>query len=380
MRIAFNATFWGQEGTGSGQYLHHLLDALRRVAPEHALLPLRPAYNAAPTLPEDASEALSTPLDGRSDHLAKVWFEQRAFPRASHRRGADLAHVPYFAPPWRSHEPVVVTIHDLIPLLLPEYAESRAVRLYMRLVSACARRADMVLTDSMASARDIQRLLCIPDERLRITYLAADDAYRPVSLGERASALSRFGLEGRYLLYLGGFDCRKNVIGLLQAFAQARERISEVCLAIAGRLPAHDSAFAPDPRPVAEALGLGERVRWLGWVDENDKPTLYSGATAFVFPSAYEGFGLPVLEAISCGTPAIVGGGSSLDEIAGPGAIVVSPDDRDALAEAMVALCQDASLRQELASAGLCHAAAFSWERTAQETLDAYETALVRRG
>lgn len=379
MRIAFNATFWGQEGTGSGQYLHHLLEALRRVAPEHDLLSLRPAYNAAMTCPEDAPELLPTPLDGRSENLAKVWFEQRAFPRASHRRGADLAHVPFFGPPWRSHEPLVVTIHDLIPLMLPEYAGSRAVRLYMRLVSSCARRADMVLTDSTASARDIRRLLRIPDERLRITYLAAEDTYRPVPPTERASVLSRLGLDVPYLLYLGGFDCRKNVIGLLQAFAQARGRISEVCLAIAGRLPASDSAFVPDPRPVAEALGLGESVRWLGWVDEDDKPALYSGATAFCFPSHYEGFGLPVLEAISCGTPAIVGGGSSLDEIAGPGGLVVSPDDLDALAEAMVALCRDAALRQELASAGLGHAAGFSWERTAQETLDAYDAVMARR-
>jgi len=379
MRIAFNATFWGQEGTGSGQYLHHLLDALHRVAPELELLPLRPAYNAAPTGLEDAPELLPTALDGRSENLAKVWFEQRAFPRASHGRGADLAHVPYFAPPWCSRVPLVVTIHDLIPLLLPEYAGSRAVRLYMRLVSACVRRAEMVLTDSQASARDIQRLLRIPDERLRIIYLAAEDAYRPVPPTERASVLSRLGLDVPYLLYLGGFDCRKNVIGLLQAFAQARGRISEVCLAIAGRLPASDSAFAPDPRPVAEALGLGESVRWLGWVDEDDKPALYSGATAFCFPSHYEGFGLPVLEAISCGTPAIVGGGSSLDEIAGPGGLVVSPDDLDALAEAMVALCRDAALRQELASAGLGHAAGFSWERTAQETLDAYDAVMARR-
>jgi len=379
VRIAFNATFWGQEGTGSGQYLHHLLDALRRVAPEHELLTLRPAYNAAHTSPGSAQALLPTPIDGCGENLAKVWFEQRAFPKASHRRGADLAHVPYFGPPWRSRVPVVVTIHDLIPLLLPEYAESRAVRLYMRMVSDCARRADMVLTDSQASARDIQRLLRIPNERLRITYLAAEDAYRPVPTVECTPILERLRLDGPYLLYLGGFDCRKNVIGLLHAFAQARERLPEVCLAIAGRLPERDSAFAPDPRPVAEALGLGDRVRWLGWVEEGDKPALYSGAIAFVFPSYYEGFGLPVLDAISCGTPAIVGGGSSLDEIAGGGGLVVSPDDFDALAEAMVALCRDGVLRQELSKAGLRHAASFSWERTAQETLNAYDAVMARR-
>ena len=378
-RIAFNATFWGQEGTGSGQYLHHLLTALARVAPEHKLIPLLPAYNHDGPLDESFPPPIRTPLDDRSENLAKVWFEQCAFPRVSRRLGADLAHVPYFAPPMQPRVPLVVTIHDLIPLLLPEYADSRAVRSYMRLVSACARRADMVLTDSKASAKDIQRLLHIPEERLRITYLAAEPTYRPLPLSERQVVLDRLGITGRYLLYLGGFDCRKNVIGLLHAFAQARKKLPAVTLAVGGRLPAHDTPFMPDPRPIAEALELGDSVRFLGWIEEADKPALYSGAVAFCFPSYYEGFGLPVLEAISCGTPAICGVGSSLEEIAGPGGLCVPADDIDALATAMERLCQDTALRDTLSSASLAHAAGFSWDRTAAETLAAYDAVLARR-
>jgi glycosyltransferase involved in cell wall biosynthesis len=308
--------------------------------------------------------------------MAKLCFEQVTFPRACRRLAVDVAHVPYFAPPLCPTVPTVVTIHDLIPLILPEYRGSLAVRAYMRLVSRAARRTTLVLTDSHASARDIQRLLHIPEGRLRVIYLAASQAYRPLTAEERAPVLARLQVPSRYLLYLGGFDRRKNVVGLLHAYARARERLGGLPLVIAGKLPQHDSAFAPDPRAVADQLGLGESIRYTGWVAEEDKPALYAGALAFVFPSTYEGFGLPVLEALSCGTPAIVSGGSSLEEVAGPGGIVVSPGDVEALAQALVDLACDDAARREHSEQGLRHAQTFSWQRTAQETRAAYQQAI----
>ena len=377
MRIAYSGTFWSMATTGSGQYLHHLLRALRQVAPQHEQVLLLPDFMSLSSLPEEVESArVATPLDRHNEDLAKVWYEQIALPRACRRQRVDLAHIPYFAPPMFSRSPTVVTIHDLIPLLLPDYCNTRAVRAYTRLVSRTARRADMILTDSQASASDIQRLLGIPDERLRITYLAADEQYRPVPRAACQELQRRLGVQAPYLLYLGGFDCRKNVIGLLHALALCRERLSDVSLVIAGKLPEVDTPFAADPRPVADELGLSDSVTFTGWVEETDKPALYSGALAFVFPSYYEGFGLPVLEAISCGTPAIVGSGSSLEEIAGPGGLMVPPDDIEALAEAMVRVAQDALLRRELAEKGLQHAARFSWHKTAEQTLAAYETVL----
>jgi glycosyltransferase involved in cell wall biosynthesis len=376
-RIAYSGTFWGQEATGSGQYLHHLLAALHDAAPEIDERLVLPRFQSASDMPPEPSAlSVATPLDGHSENLAKLWFEQCAFPRACRQLNADLAHVPYFAPPLFPGVPTVVTIHDLIPLVLPEYGGSFAVRSYMRLVSAGARRAAMVLTDSQASANDIQRLLHIPAERLRVTYLAADAAYRPVLPEGREPVLQRLGITGRYLLYLGGFDCRKNVIGLLHAFAACRQALGDVSLVIGGRLPAADSPFAPDPRPVARALHLGSSVSFAGWVDEQDKPALYSGALALAFPSYYEGFGLPVLEALSCGTPAIIGAGSSLEEVAGPGGLAVKPGDNRALADALTRIVRNETLRLELADRGRRHAAGFSWARTAEQTLAAYRQVL----
>jgi glycosyltransferase involved in cell wall biosynthesis len=383
MRIGINGAFWGMSGTGSGQYLHHLITNL--MATEGDLVCFVPASVVQDTMPHGPLfKFVPTPFDqgisARHADLAKVWFEQLAFPRACVAQGIEVAHVPYFAPPLHPTCPMVVTIHDLIPLRLPEYAASRRARLYMRLVSRAARQATLILTDSHASARDIQELLRIPPERIRVIYLGVNRdgpvAYRPLPDEASLPVRQRLGLSRPYLLYLGGFDRRKRVPELLRAFADAERAISDVDLVIAGQLPAQDSAFAPDPRLLVRDLGLEARVRFVGWVPEEDKPALLSGARAFLFPSIYEGFGLPVLEALACGTPAVVASGSSLEEIAGQGALVVPPDDENALAKAMIQIAHDDLLRQEMAQAGLSQASAFSWLRTTQETLSAYREAL----
>lgn len=380
MKVGLSGVFWDLEATGSGQYVRHLLRALGELMPPGDCTLLLPYSSGSGPPPATAGPwrmcFLRTPFDGLSEDLAKVWFEQVSFPRACARLGMDVAHVPYFAPPLWPQVPTVVTIHDLIPLILPEYRGSPWVRGYMRLVSKAAHKAALVLTDSQASARDIVRILGIPPERLRVIYLAADAIYRPLAPEEWRPICVRLGLPSRYLLYLGGFDRRKNLVGLLAAFALARERLKGISLVIAGRLPAGDSAFAPDPRPIARRLGLEDSVYYTGWVAEGDKPALYAGAEAFLFPSYYEGFGLPVLEAISCGTPVIVGGGSSLEEVAGPGGLVVPPKDVSALAEAMTRLVHEPELRQALSLKGREHARNFSWLQTARQTLAAYREAM----
>jgi glycosyltransferase involved in cell wall biosynthesis len=330
---------------------------------------------------------VSTPFDSISENLAKLWFEQVSFPRACRRQGVELAHVPYFASPLFPTTPTVVTVHDLIPMLLPAYRGSMLVRLYTLLVAIAAKRADMVLTDSQASKWDIVHLLDIPSERVRVIYLAADDIYQPV-LNEhrRAETRRKYGLPESYLLYLGGFDQRKNVPTLLKAFAQlakdSRIRDSRVSLVVAGRLPdygldlaiqAKRSGFFPDPRPIVQELGIEERVIFTGWVPEEDKPALYSEARALVFPSLYEGFGLPPLEALACGTPVIAFNRGSLPEIVGDGGLLLEPGDVEGLAAAMEKLLNDDTLWGDLREKGLAQAARFSWEKTARETLAVYQ-------
>ena len=381
MRIGINGLFWGKEATGSGQYIAQLLRALQKLGGVNiSLFGSRCQDPAADIRPVNGSgikpTTLGTPFDRLDSRLAKVWFEQVAFPRACRYGSFDLAHVPYFAPPLLATVPTVVTIHDLIPLMLPEYRGSAMIRAYMRLVSQAARRADLVLTDSWASARDIELRLGLSGDRVRVIYLAANERFRPLAEDQRRSTLTRLGVPPRYFLYLGGFDRRKNLGALLRAFQRVHEIVPDAALVVAGRLPSAHTPFTPDPRVLSSELGLGQGIQYLGWIAEEDKPALYSGATAFVFPSYYEGFGLPVLEALSSGTPAIVGSGSSLEEVTGPGGVAVSPQDDEALSEAMARMSLDGAWRRELAVRGLEHAHTFSWDETARQTLAAYRQTL----
>ncbi len=375
MRVAINALFWGQPSTGSGQYVRQLVRSLGDLALELVLMAPRhvPLEDAPP-------QAHCAALPGRlTGNVGKLLAEQWLLPRAARRCQADLIHVPYFAPPRYSSLPVVVTIHDLIPLLVPEYRGGALVRAYTGWAAWAARHADRVLTDSQASARDIIEHLRVRPERVRVVYLAAAEAFRPIPPHEDADLAAlrkRLSLPPAYLLYLGGFDRRKHVPELLEAYQRSGLAAEGLPLLVGGRLPASDTPFCPDPQRIAAALGLGDAVRFLGWVDEADKPALYRGARAFCFPSAYEGFGLPALEAIASGTPAVIGSGSSLEEVAGPGALCVPPDDIEAIAEALRALSHDDALRAQLSAAGQAHAASFSWEATARQTAAAYQEVL----
>lgn len=297
MRIVINGWFTDQPTTGSGQYLAALLEWLPRVGDKHEFVVVGPkSGEAAKTFPVPR---FPLPVPRFPPQLAKLWFEQIAFPVACRRLRADVAFVPYWGAPIWSPCPLVVTVHDLIPLLLPAYRGGPLQRAYTGLVSCTARRAAAVLTDSATSKADIVARLGIPPQRVHAIHLAADPRYHaPPDPTELARVRAKYNLPAApFFLYLGGFDARKNVVRMIEAFARVVHRSSsDIRLVIAGRLPAADTAFAPDPRPVVGRLGLGDRVHFTGWVDEADKPALYALALGTVFVSEYEGFGLPVVE------------------------------------------------------------------------------------
>ncbi|MBM4430144.1 MAG: glycosyltransferase family 4 protein [Chloroflexi bacterium] len=377
MRVAWNAFFLGQESTGSGQYTQQLLQAFAQLDThnEYLLYTMgKPAISADPG--PYALRVLPTPFTRLSDNLAKLWFEQVSLARACRNARADLCHVPYFASPLRPAVPTVVTVHDLIPLLLPLYRGSVMVRLYTQLVAAAARRADRVITDSLHSKNDIVRHLRVPAERVHVIYLAAHPMCRPITdENVLADTRTKYGLPLTYILYLGGFDQRKNLSALLQAYAGMCRVLGDKALAlvVAGRLPPADTPLFPAPQRMATELGIAGRVVFTGWVAEEDKPALYSGALFFAFLSLYEGFGLMPLEAMSCGTPVLVANRSSLPEIVGSGGVLVDPENLDQITEHMVTLVRDAALRQHLAQEALSQAIRFDWRDTARQTLRAYD-------
>jgi glycosyltransferase involved in cell wall biosynthesis len=410
MRIAISGMFWGQPTVGSGQYLRGLLDTLPRAAPEHEYILLLPAYlnderrttndqgdtdtrrqgevasanllvSPAPGLPvltssvvgRRSSVVVKTPFDRCSRNLAKLWFEQVGAPLAAARLRADLLHVPYFAPPLVGRVPVVATILDIIPLLLPEYRGRAAVRAYMRLAALTARRAAQVIAISDHSRADIIAHVGVAPSRATTVPLAAGPQYRPLDRAQALACVSqRYGLREPFVYYVGGLDARKNVETLVRALGRMlRAGGPPATLVIAGRALGADRRLFPDLDVVIAEEQLEQHVRRID-VSHADGPLLYNAATAFAYPSRYEGFGLPPLEAMACGTPAVVAAASSLPEVVGDAALRVPPDDVPGWVGALWRLLEDDRLRAELRQRGLARASQFSYDRVAQETIDIY--------
>ena len=227
-QVVVNGWFWGQLATGSGQYLHALAQHLPQIEGSESYTLVLPKARF-PDEPVDGlktpyswrSLRVATPFDRVNENLAKVWFEQVAFPRACRQTKADVAFVPYWGSPGWQPCRTAVTVHDLIPLMLPAYRGGLSQRLYTRLVSWTARRADVVLTDSEASRRDIVQHLHVPEERIHAVLLAADEQYRPIAdPAELQRVREKYQLPERFILYLGGFDVRKNVPRLVRAYAR----------------------------------------------------------------------------------------------------------------------------------------------------------------
>ncbi len=312
---------------------------------------------------------------GGSGQLGKVWFEQRTYPQMVGQVGADIAHVPYWGPPLSSPARLVTSVLDVIPLAIPDYAQGFKARLYTSLVTAAARGSQHILTLSDASKADIVKFLDIPAESITTTYLAADEAYHP-RLGRNGMRRCAKSTTCRISLCwasAASTSASSSINCCWPIPMSGRRKGDNIPLVLAGREPAWGTGVFPDLPKYAEELNITDYVRWIGYVDEEDKPSLYRLADVFVFPSIYEGFGLPMLEAMACGTPVVANEVSSIPEVAGDAAYLVKPGDARAMAGAIIALLLQEPLRDSLVNQGLARATNFSWRKTAKETLAVYE-------
>ncbi|MCL4250360.1 MAG: glycosyltransferase family 4 protein [Anaerolineae bacterium] len=373
MHIAINGWFWDQPHTGSGQYLHKLLTSLRRITPELRLTLVLPRHIREPgALPADVAVVHA---DAPRGNLGKIWFEQRAYPSAVARVGADIAHVPYWGPPLAVQARLVVSVLDVIPLVIPDYAASTGARLYTSLVTAATRGAAHVITLSNASKKDIVDHIGYPPKNITVTYLASDETYHP-RLGAEidAQVKAKYDLPDNFVLYLSGFDIRKQLNRLLLAYTYVGPSQGEAApLVIGGREPAWGSRMFPDMRQYAHDLNIEDYVRWIGYVDEADKPSLYRLASVFVYPSIYEGFGLPPLEAMASGTPVVACDIPVVREVVGDAAYLVEQDNERQMGAAILSLLLQQPLQEQLVQRGLSQATRFSYRKTARETLSVYE-------
>ncbi|HEY88707.1 MAG TPA: glycosyltransferase family 4 protein [Thermoflexia bacterium] len=373
MRIALSGWFWNQLATGSGQYLHYLVEQLLKLFPESEFILIAPPDRLSGQVAW--ADLRAHPLPAPPGPGGKVWWEQVLLPRAACVVQADLLHVPYWAPPWWNPRPTLVTVHDLIPLLLPAYRGGLLGHLYTALVRAASARGAYLLTDSECSRRDILQQLRVRPAEVQAIPLAVGGDYGPAPHPDDESIRRKLGVKPGYLLYLGGFDRRKNLQAVFNAFVGVYRRLgAEARLVVAGRLPAADTAFTPDPRRLWRESGIPEgAVRFTGFVAETDKAALYRGARVFLFPSYYEGFGLPPLEALTCGIPVVGSNAASLPAVVGAGGSLVSPTDVEGLTEAVLRLFTDEACYRQKRQAALQQAARFSWEQTATETFAVYQ-------
>jgi glycosyltransferase involved in cell wall biosynthesis len=296
-----------------------------------------------------------------------------ALPRLAAEDDLDVLHVQYITP-LRSPCPVVTTIHDISFRLYPEWFSLKDRLVMNTFIPRGLKVAAVVITPSESAASNIRREYDYPQDRIVVTPEAADDRFfDPPGAIETRRIRDKFGIEGRYMLYVGNLQPRKNASRLIEAFVSAREvhGIRDQLL-IAGQF---GWKYNADRLAVEQARQAGH-VCHLGYVNDDDLPALYSEATAFVFPTLHEGFGLPVLEAMASGTPVLTSTVSSLPEIAGDAALLVDPTDESAIAEGIAQLATDRDLRRRLVSAGRDRAKQFSWDDTARATLQAYRAAV----
>ena len=287
----------------------------------------------------------------------------------------DLFHATHYVLPPLYGSRAVVTIHDIIHLLYPQFLPSRAAHLYARvMIRRALKRADRIITVSYNSKRDLTDYFAIPSSRIDVIYNGVSARFRPdVPDAEKRRVAARHGLPDPYLLFLGGEKPHKNVQNVVRAFGAARRKHAlPHTLVLAGALPQNTARLDA----LIAALDISGSVMRPGIVDEEDLPGLYAGATAFLYPTLYEGFGLPVVEAMTCGTPVLTSSTSALQEIAGGYAYLVDPMDVDAIAVGIALLATDEKVRSDFIELGRKRALDFSWDKAAERTLEVYAAAL----
>ncbi len=371
--------FKSHQGRGIGRYVRSLLEAL---------LPLDPDQRLGLLAEADAEIAGLTPRgDGRLQRVESPRWLRRfgaeavhvrqhlIWPRALRSLPFDLYHFcSQTDAPATLAVPYVVTVLDLIPHRMAEMygrGKNRArFRLGRWLERRALKRAHGLLAISETTRRDLISLLGISAERIAVTPLGVDRRLRPASETEVAGLCRRHQLVGGYLLYVGGIDRRKNIPFLLEVTRALMAQRPETELVLAGRY--RDDPDFPELVAQVQRLGLERAVRLVGYISEEELAALYSGASVFLYPSLYEGFGLPPLEAMACGTPVVAADRTALPEVLGHAAVLADPEDLSEFTEAVLALLDHPERRRELRAEGIRHASRFTWEATARATLEAY--------
>ena len=370
--VALDYTPAWQQGAGIGRYVRELVRALARE--DQALAwKLFVAGTGGKQLPEVPGPNFCwRPSPLPAHWLTRLWFRLHApVPVELFTGPAGLYHATDFVlPPVRRGTTTIVQVHDLSFMRVPEAAPPALRQWLERVVPDSIRRADLVLADSQATRDDLTELFAVArSSEIAVLHGGVEARFRPRPAEEQKSVRRHYDLgDWPFVLSVGTLQPRKNHLRLLEAFARLRQEGLDLHLVIAGGAGWLSGPFFRQ----LEDSDLAGCVHLPGYVADEDLPALYSAATVFAFPSLYEGFGLPVLEAMACATPVVTSNLSSLPEVAGKAALLVNPRDTEAIGHAIGRLVEDSRLRQQLVSDGLERAQRFTWRQAARELLDVY--------
>lgn len=384
-RIGFDVTAALAQGGGIGRYTRELIQALVAADPSKAytLFSARPPEvlpvpNSLPLAPN----AIHRPAPLTEQWLYRLWYRLRLpVPVQTVTGPIDLFHSPDFVlPPVSGHIPTLLTVHDLSFVHFPDTFPARLVDYLNSVVPWSVARASHVLADSVATQRDLRQVWDVPEEKITVLTSGVNQRFQPViDPVVLRSVRERYGLgQAPYFLSVGTVQPRKNYPMLVRAYRSVADRLPHDLIIAGGRGWLAEGLLAE-----IERQDLSDRVKLVGFVDDPDLPALYSAATGLVFPSMYEGFGLPLLEAMACGTPVISSSASCLPEIItapdGDAGILVDPADEQGWARAMMRLAEDDPSRAELVQRGLGRARQYTWDATARHLLAIYDNLLAMR-
>lgn len=370
-RIGINAHLLSGEAGYRRAGIHHYIYQLLAHLPQADDGPHYTIYTRQPSdwsaRPDMTAVSTRLPTERRA---ARILWEQTAWAADAHRRDLDLLHsMAFVAPPWLPC-PLVATIYDLSFVRYPDTFPATQRRYLENQTARTARLAQRLIAISESGRRDIHDVYGVALERIDVVRPGVEARYRPLPAAEVAAWRAAEGLPERFLLHVGTLQPRKNIPVLLEALAQLSDRTIPLLL-VGGRGWFYDQLFAQ-----VTALGLDNRVRFVGYVSDESLPYWYNAATVLAYPSLYEGFGLPIVEALACGTPVVAAETSSLPEAGGAAALYFDPANPAALAAQIDRVLGDDAMREQLGAAGPAQAAQFSWEQAGQALLEAYRRAL----
>ncbi len=368
MRVGLDGYPLSESRTGVGHYTLELARALALNFPTDQFELVSPQPYATPVIEENELPNLAF-IKAKSSSVRGHWWSV-GLPLYARRARFDLFHGTNFELPLWQRRRSVLTVHDLSTLLSPELHRQPLVRRARVRLPLAVKMASAIVTPTEAVKRELCQHLKIKPEKVTAIHEAPRGFFQPVSESESAAIRKRLGAEGDFLLFVGTLEPRKNLLTLLKSFAQI-VRDTSLCpqLVIAGG----EGWLMSETESFVKSSGISERLLFTGYLQDGELRALYSSCKTFIYPSVYEGFGLPPLEAMACGAPVIASRIAALQEVLGDAAILIDPLDADSLARAIVDLFESDQQRQDLRSAGLKHAAKFSWDLTARLTHEVYE-------